>query len=79
MMTEIYGTIYTWVGSVFDENMPLKVWQYIYGSDIITSRSDLVEYLSEVLTYGVLLAILLVTVLAFAGVIKLAFKVLRWW
>ena len=78
MMSEIYETINNWVGSIFDVNMSLKVWQYIYGSNVITSRSDLVDYLSEVLTYGVLLAILLVTVLAFMGVIKLAFRVLKW-
>ena len=79
MMSDIYQTIYTWVGSVFDENMTLKIWQYIYGADVITSRIDIVDYLSEVLTYGLLLAILLVTVLAFMGVIKLAFRVLKWW
>ena len=79
MMSEIYETLYTWVGSIFDENMTLKVWQYIYGSNVITSRSDLVDYFSEMLTLGILLAILLVTVLAFMGVIKLAFRVLKWW
>lgn len=79
MMSEIYETLRIWVSSIFDENMTMKVWQYIYGSDFITSRSDLVDYLSEVLTYSVLLAILLVTVLTFMGVIKLAFRVLKWW
>lgn len=78
-MTEIYELLQTWVGSVFPPDMSLKVWQYVYDSGVITSRNDLVDYLSEMLTLGVLLAILLMIVLAFMGIIKLLLRAIKWY
>jgi hypothetical protein len=78
MISEIYNTLYTWIGSIFDEGMSLKVWQYIYGADVIATREDLITYLSEFLTLIVVALMALFILGMFRFVFRLIFRVFRW-
>lgn len=78
MISEVYNTLYTWIGSIFDVNMSLKVWQYIYGADVIATREDLITYLSEFLTLIVVALMALFILGMFRFVFRLLFSVIKW-
>lgn len=78
MITDMYQLFYTWVSGIFGEDMSLKIWQYIYGSDVITTRDDLVAYFSEMLTYFACAVIVSFVFYVFVNIFRLLFGVFKW-
>jgi hypothetical protein len=78
MISEIYNTLYAWISSIFDVNMSLKVWQYVYGADVIATREDLISYLSQSLTLLVVVIMVIFILCMFRFVFRLLFMVFRW-
>lgn len=77
-MVEIYNTLHEFVSSIFGEGMSLKVWQYIYGVDVITTRADLIDYTSEVLSLFMLVLVLVFVVAVFNAIFKLLIEAIKW-
>lgn len=76
-MTEIYELFYSWVGSIFSPDMSLKVWQYIYGADIIATREDLITYASELLSLLFLALVIGFIINVFVAIFKLLYMVIK--
>lgn len=76
-MTEIYELLQTWVGSIFPPDMSLKVWQYIYGADIIATREDLIAYASEIMSLFFLALVVGFVVNVFVAIFKLLYMVIK--
>lgn len=78
MIAEIYVLLYDWVSSIFAGDTPIKIWQYIYGVEVVTTKEDLVIYISQFLTLVVAVLCILFILGMFKFVFRLIFAVIKW-